>query len=126
MRYKHKLGWIGTGRMGYALAERLLEAGCNLSVYNRTRSKAEPLSDIGARIVDSPIALADRDIVFTMVAGPNDVLDVTIGKHGVLASDTAAPKILIDSTTIDPSTSDELRRAAKARGTDVLAVPVSR
>ena len=125
MRYKHKLGWIGTGRMGYALAERLLEAGCNLSVYNRTRSKAEPLSDIGARIVDSPIALADRDIVFTMVAGPNDVLDVTIGKHGVLASDTAAPKILIDSTTIDPSTSDELRRAAKARGTDVLAVPVS-
>ena len=125
MSYDHKLGWIGTGRMGYALARRLLEAGCNLSVYNRTRRKAEPLSDLGARIVDSPADLADRDIVFTMVAGPKDVLDVTVGKQGVLASDTVAPKILIDSTTIDPLTSENLRRAAKARDTDMLAVPVS-
>ena len=125
MTYAHKLGWIGTGRMGYALAGRLLEAGCDLSVYNRTRSKAEPLADIGATVVDSPADLSDRDIVFTMVAGPKDVLEVTIGKHGVLASDSVAPRILIDSTTIDPSTSRQLRRAAGARQTDVLAVPVS-
>ena len=125
MTYDHKLGWIGTGRMGYALAGRLLEAGCNLSVYNRTRSKAEPLADIGATVVDSPADLSDRDIVFTMVAGPKDVLEVTIGERGVLASDGVAPRILIDSTTIDPSTSKQLRRAAGARRTDVLAVPVS-
>lgn len=125
MSYDNQLGWIGTGRMGYALAERLLKAGCNLAVYNRTRSKAEPLTELGATVVDSPADLADRDIVFTMVAGPNDVLDVTTGEQGVLASHSAAPRILIDSTTIDPPNSEILRRAAEARRTDVLAVPVS-
>ena len=66
------LGWVGTGRMGYALASRLLEAGCDVAVYNRTRAKAEPLAELGATIVDTPAELADRDIVFTMVAGPDD------------------------------------------------------
>src|SRR5436309_2048145 len=58
-----RLGWVGTGRMGYRLASRLLEAGCDLAVYNRTRSKAEPLAEHGATIVDSPAELADREIV---------------------------------------------------------------
>ena len=48
------LGWVGTGRMGYALATRLLEAGCDVAVYNRTRSKAEPLAELGATVVDTP------------------------------------------------------------------------
>ena len=65
----HKLGWIGTGRMGYALVTRLLERGCDVTVYNRTRAKAEPLAKLGARIVDRPKDLADRDIVITSVAG---------------------------------------------------------
>jgi len=68
MTNSHSIGWIGTGRMGYALVERLLESGCDVSVYNRTRAKAEPLAELGAKIVDSPAELADRDIVFTMVA----------------------------------------------------------
>ena len=70
------LGWVGTGRMGYALATRLLEAGCDLAVYNRTRAKAEPLAELGATVVDSPADLAGRDIVFTMVAGPADFKEV--------------------------------------------------
>lgn len=111
--------------MGYALAERLLAAGCDVAVYNRTRAKAEPLAALGAKIVDAPIELADRDIVFTMVAGPADVLEVTTGAEGVLSSDRAAPSIIVDSTTIDPGASTELRRSANERGVAVLAAPVS-
>lgn len=111
--------------MGYALAERLLAAGCDVAVYNRTRAKAEPLAALGAKIVDAPIELADRDIVFTMVAGPDDVLEVTTGAEGVLSSDSAAPSIIVDSTTIDPGASTELRRRANGRGVAVLAAPVS-
>ncbi len=125
MTNSHSIGWIGTGRMGYALVERLLESGCDVSVYNRTRAKAEPLAALGAKIVDSPAELADRDIVFTMVAGPEDVIEVTLGENGVLSRDDAAPKIIIDSTTIDPEVSATLRRGAAERGTAVLAAPVS-
>jgi len=120
----HRLGWIGTGRMGYALCVRLLQAGNDLWVYNRTRSKAEPLEEYGAKIVDSPAELAEREIVFTMVAGPQDVMDVTVGPQGVLSGATR-PGILVDSTTIDPATSDELRAAATEMGTSIVAAPVS-
>jgi 3-hydroxyisobutyrate dehydrogenase-like beta-hydroxyacid dehydrogenase len=125
MTSAHSIGWIGTGRMGYALVERLLENGCDVSVYNRTREKAEPLAALGAKIVDSPAELADRDIVFTMVAGPADVLEVTLGDDGVLSRPDVAPKIIIDSTTIDPDASETLRSGAAERGTAVLAAPVS-
>lgn len=121
---KHRLGWIGTGRMGYALAQRLLEAGHDVAVYNRTRAKAEPLAELGAEVVDSPAELGDRDIVFTMVAGPKDVLEVALGDAGVLSGDRR-PGILVDSTTIDAAASVELRDRAAALGTAVLAAPVS-
>ena len=52
--YQHRLGWLGTGRMGFALASRLLAAGCDVTVYNRTRAKAEPLAGDGAVICDEP------------------------------------------------------------------------
>ena len=110
--------------MGYAIATRLLEAGVDLAVYNRTRSKAEPLADLGAKVVDAPRDLADRDIVFTMVAGPKDVLEVALGDRGVLSGDQR-PAILVDSTTIDPDTSAELSSRAADLGSAVLAAPVS-
>jgi 3-hydroxyisobutyrate dehydrogenase len=119
------VGWIGTGRMGFALAGRLLDAGADLRVWNRTRSKAEPLAARGAKLVDSPAELADADVVFTMVAGPDDVLEVTVGPNGVLSRQDSKPAVLVDSTTIDPATSAELREEASARGTAVLAAPVS-
>ncbi len=123
--FPHKVGWIGTGRMGSAIATRLLDAGVDLAVWNRTRSKAEPLAEKGATVVDSPRDLADRDIVFTMVGGPSDVLEVAFGDQGVLSSPDARPSILIDSTTIDPATSQELTDRAAEMGTAVLACPVS-
>ncbi|HEX9763409.1 MAG TPA: NAD(P)-dependent oxidoreductase [Acidimicrobiia bacterium] len=122
--FEHTVGWIGTGRMGYALAGRLLDAGVDLWVYNRTKSKAEPLAEKGAKVVESPADLAGRDIVFTMVAGPADVMEVTVGEEGVLSKESR-PGIIVDSTTIDPRTSHELSAHAKELGTDVLAVPVS-
>jgi 3-hydroxyisobutyrate dehydrogenase len=118
-----RIGWIGTGRMGAALAKRLLDAGHDVAVYNRTRSKAEALS--GATVVDSPAELGDRDIVFTMVGGSDDFKEVAIGPHGVLSRPDAAPRILIDSTTISQAASDDVRAKASERGTAVLATPVS-
>src|SRR5215212_6471612 len=97
-----RLGWVGAGRMGFALASRLLAAGHDVAVYNRTRAKAEPLAELGATIVDAPADLADRDIVFTMVGGDRDFQQVVIGDDGLLSRDGAAP-----------------------RGTAVLAAPVS-
>jgi 3-hydroxyisobutyrate dehydrogenase-like beta-hydroxyacid dehydrogenase len=111
--------------MGAALARRLLVAGHDVAVYNRTRSKAEALEDAGATVVDSPAALADRDIVFTMVGGSDDFKEVVIGSNGVLSRADAAPRMLIDSTTISQAASDEVRAAAAERGIGVLAAPVS-
>ena len=122
---ERRLGWVGTGRMGYALAGRLLEAGCDLAVYNRTRSKAEPLAELGAAIVDSPAGLADRDIVFTMVAGPEDFKEVVLGESGVLSGDGPAPSVVVDSSTVSPDASTEVRERAAARGTALVAAPVS-
>ncbi len=119
-----KIGWIGIGRMGYAIATRLLDAGVDLAVYNRTTSKAEPLGDLGATVVDSVADLGACDIVFTMVGGPQDVLDVTVEDGGVLSGDRRPP-IIVDATTIDPTTSAELSARAAELGTAVLASPVS-
>ena len=120
-----RLGWIGVGRMGHALATRLLEAGHDVGVYNRTRAKCEPLAQIGATIADSPADLADRDIVFTMVGGSADVAEVVTGPHGVLSRPQVAPGLIIDSTTISPTAAAEIRAAAEQRGTAMLAAPVS-
>ena len=76
---KHAIGWIGLGRMGFAMAERLAKAGCNLAVWNRTRSKAEPLAALGAKVVNSPAELAGCDMVFTMLAASDDLKEVVIG-----------------------------------------------
>jgi 3-hydroxyisobutyrate dehydrogenase len=120
-----KLGWVGTGRMGYALATRLLEAGCDVAVYNRTRAKAEPLAEHGATIVDAPAELADRDLVFTMVAGPDDFKAVVLGESGLLSSSEAAPAVIVDSSTVSPDASAEVRAHTEARGVALLAAPVS-
>ena len=118
------IGWIGTGRMGYAMVSRLLNAGLKVSVYNRTRSKAEPLAAYGAEIVDAISELAKCDIVFSMVSESSDLLQVTTGEGGVLTQ-RLTPKILIDCSTVSVEASDEVRQAAAARGTKYLVAPVS-
>jgi 3-hydroxyisobutyrate dehydrogenase len=119
-----RLGWAGTGRMGYELVSRLLRAGHDVAVYNRTRAKAEPLAELGATIVDSPAELGDRDIVFTMVAGPKDIREVLLGQHGILSGERR-PRLIVDSTTVSPATGEEVRAAADELGVALLAAPVS-
>jgi 3-hydroxyisobutyrate dehydrogenase-like beta-hydroxyacid dehydrogenase len=119
-----RVGWIGTGRMGHAMARRLLAAGQDLWVWNRTRAKAEDLTGLGATVVDTVAELADRDVVFTTVAADADLLAVTLGEGGLLRQ-VKAPVYLVDSSTISAETSDRLREAAVERGTTLLAAPVS-
>ena len=123
---RYKIGWIGAGgRMGYAMAERLAKAGADVAVWNRTRSKAEPLAKSGCTIVDSPAALAGRDIVFVTVAASHDLEEVALGAGGVLTGANRQPKILIDSSTVSEEASAKVRAAAKERGVEMLAAPVS-
>jgi 3-hydroxyisobutyrate dehydrogenase len=123
---RHKLGWIGAGgRMGYAMAERLAKAGADVAVWNRTRAKAEPLAKSGCNIVESPAALAGRDIVFVTVAASHDLEEVTLGAKGVLSAAGQQPRILIDSSTVSEESSAKVRAAAKERGVEMLAAPVS-
>jgi 3-hydroxyisobutyrate dehydrogenase len=120
-----RVGWIGTGRMGVALAGRLLDAGHDVAVYNRTRSKTESLAGRGVKVVDAPVDLADRDVVFVMVSGSDDLTHVLTGDGGLLTHSDAAPRIVIDSSTVSPASSAEARIEAGFRGTEFLAAPVS-
>jgi 3-hydroxyisobutyrate dehydrogenase-like beta-hydroxyacid dehydrogenase len=119
------LGWIGTGRMGSVLASRLLDQGCDLAVYNRTRAKAEPLARRGARLVDHPADLGDREIVITSVAGSRDFAEVMTGPHGLLANGSRVPSMVIDTSTVSMDVSLEIRERAAALGSALLAAPVS-
>jgi 3-hydroxyisobutyrate dehydrogenase len=119
-----RVGWIGTGRMGDAMVRRLLAAGHEVHVWNRTRAKAERLTGLGATVVDAPAELAHREVVFTMVAADADLLAVTLGEGGLL-SDGPGPAYLVDSSTVSAETSDRIRVACGRRGTTLLVAPVS-
>lgn len=125
MNREHKLGWIGLGRMGHAMAERLAKAGADISGYNRTRAKAESLRAAGVALVDHPVDLANCDIVLTMVSTADDLKSVLIGEHGLLSRAGRAPKILVELSTISTEASAEVRAIAARAGTQMLVVPVS-
>jgi len=118
------VGWIGTGRMGYQLALRLLNAGYDVSAYNRTRAKAEPLAEFGAKVVDSPADLADRDVVCVMVSADEDLEAVIGGPDGLLTGE-ARPKIIIDSSTVSAEASARVRGLVEDAGAQFVAAPVS-
>jgi len=120
-----RIGWIGAGRMGSAMVGRLLDSGYDVTVWNRTREKAEALERDGARLAGALSELADCDVVFTMVAGSEDLKQVTIGPGGLLTRGDRAPAILIDSSTVSAEASEEVRAAGELAGTALLAAPVS-
>jgi 3-hydroxyisobutyrate dehydrogenase len=119
------VGWIGVGRMGSAMVQRLLSAGADVTVYNRTREKVEPLLKLGAKVADSISDLAGRDIVFTMLGGPADVVEVITGANGLLSAGPKAPKIVIDCTTISMDVAAQVRARVSAAGAEFLDAPVS-
>ena len=120
---RHRIGWLGTGRMGIALIERLLAAGCDVTVYNRTRSKAEPLAQAGAKIVDTAADLAQVDILFVTVGTSQDLIDALIGASGV-TSGGRAPAIVVDCSTVSAQDSQRVRDELAAKGSSLLAAPV--
>ena len=121
-----KIGWIGIGRMGFEMATRLLAAGHELKVWNRTRSKAEPLAAKGATIVGEMRELGDVDVLFTMLSTGKDLIEVCFGANGVFADKSRArPKILVDASTIAVSESAEVRARLAEQGVQFLAAPVS-
>ena len=118
--HTEKLGWIGTGRMGYAMAERLAKGGCDLAVWNRTKEKAQPLEKYGAKVVNQLEELSTKDILFVMVSTLDDVKEV-IGK----ALAKGKPKMVVECSSISLEGSAELRQMLKRKGIEYLAAPVS-
>lgn len=120
-----QVGWIGTGRMGAAMAGRLAAAGHDLAVWNRTRAKAEPLAAQGATVVDRIADLVGRDVVFTMVSSDKDLEQVLVGDGGLLTQPGRVPGVVVDSSTVSTETSAAMRAACAEVGADFLAAPVS-
>ncbi|HYG53949.1 MAG TPA: NAD(P)-dependent oxidoreductase [Burkholderiales bacterium] len=116
-----RLGWIGAGRMGYAMAERLARGGCDITVWNRTAEKAQPLMQHGAKVARLLPDLASKDIVFCMVSTWDDVKEVM----GKLLSGPDKPKMVIECSSISLEGSSELRSMLKSKGIEYLAAPVS-
>lgn len=120
-----KVAFIGTGIMGAPIAGHIMDAGYPVTVYNRTRAKAQPLIDRGATWADSPAdAASDADVVFTMVGYPQDVEEIYLAGDGLLAA--AKPgAYLIDLTTSSPELARDIAEAAEAMGKHAFDCPVT-
>ncbi|MDF2502735.1 NAD(P)-dependent oxidoreductase [Clostridium sp.] len=120
-----KIGFVGTGVMGAAMASHILEGGYKLSVYNRTKEKASALLNKGATWKDSVADLAkDSDIVISIVGYPKDVEEVYLGEDGIV-NNIKQGGYVIDMTTSKPSLAKKIYEAAKIKNIFALDAPVS-
>jgi len=120
-----RIGWIGAGVMGRPMAGRLLEAGYEVSVFSRTRAKAEPLLERGARWAGSAADAANgADVAISIVGTPDDVEETHLGLAGTLAA-ASPPRIIVDMTTSRPSLAMRIADVASARGVGAVDAPVS-
>jgi 3-hydroxyisobutyrate dehydrogenase len=123
---QHHLGWVGLGRMGYPMAERLLKAGHPVTAWNRTRAKAEPLAAKGARIAENLADLGGADIVFTMVSTGDDLKQVLFGEGGVFSAGGGhRPSVVVDCSSIALEESAQCRAQLEQAGVAFIAAPVS-
>jgi 3-hydroxyisobutyrate dehydrogenase len=118
-----RVGWLGTGRMGAELARRLIEAGCDVAVYNRTAAKAEPLIALGATAAGSIAELGSREIVFASLGSSDDLVAALLGPDGLMSGPTV-PKVVVDCSTVSAEASARVRAEIAGRGTALLAAPV--
>jgi 3-hydroxyisobutyrate dehydrogenase len=125
MAENRKIGWIGVGRMGYPMAERLLKAGHHLSIWNRTRAKAEPLAKLGAHVMDNLLELKEVDILFSIVSTGKDLDQVYFGRNSISGHGGRIPKIFVDCSTIAVDESAKIRDRLKQLGSEFVAAPVS-
>jgi 3-hydroxyisobutyrate dehydrogenase len=120
-----RIGWIGAGRMGAPMAERLIRAGYDVRIWNRTGAKAEPLARIGGQLVDHLADLKDADVLFSIVATGKDVREVLYGKNGVCSQGGKVPPIVVDCSTIAVEESAAIRERLSQLGADFIAAPIS-
>ncbi|EEU7816741.1 NAD(P)-dependent oxidoreductase [Listeria monocytogenes] len=120
-----KIGFVGTGVMGSSMAAHLLEAGYEVSVYTRTKTKAKDLIDKGAIWTDTPGELASKvDILISMVGYPKDVEELYLGENGFLEN-LVVGTVAIDMTTSSPALAKKIARLGLEKGIGVLDAPVS-
>ncbi len=125
MSVQPRIGWIGTGVMGLSMAGHLQKAGYSLTVYNRTKAKAQTLLDGGAQWAETPQAVAAAsDIVFSIVGYPADVAEIALGEHGVFQG-LAAGGIFCDMTTSSPPLAEYIATQAAEKGCMALDAPVT-
>ena len=120
-----KIGWIGTGRMGYPMVERLLKAGHDVSIWNRTRAKAEPLAKLGGKLVDNLLELKEADVLFSIVSTGKDLDQVYFGKNSISGHGGKIPKVFVDCSTIAVEESAAIRDRLEQLGSAFVAAPVS-
>lgn len=121
----NKIGFIGTGVMGASIVMHLLNAGHDVTIYTRTKSKAAELIAAGAKWAETPAqASKEQDIIFTMVGYPKDVEEVYIGENGIFSA-AKQGAIVIDMTTSEPTLAKKLYHEASERGLYSLDAPVS-
>jgi 3-hydroxyisobutyrate dehydrogenase len=125
MATTHSLGWIGMGRMGFPMAERLLKAGHKVSIWNRTRAKAEPLAAKGGTVVDGVNELAGCDIVFSIVSTGKDLEQIYFGPNGLVTGAGPRPKFLVDCSSIGIEESELIAGRLKEAGCVFVRAPVS-
>ena len=122
---KTKIGWVGTGVMGRWMCQHVMDLGYQMTVYNRTKAKADPLVDDGATWANSPQAVAkNSDVIFTIVGFPADVREVYFGGNGILAG-AKAGSIVVDMTTTEPSLALEIYQKGQVQDTSSIDAPVS-
>ena len=120
-----RVGWIGTGVMGSSMCGHVLGAGHTVTLFTRSRDRAEPLLERGATWADSPAEVAAAsDVVFSIVGYPADVRAVILGEHGAL-SGARAGSLLVDMTTSEPALAVEIDGVARERGVYSIDAPVS-
>ncbi len=122
---KERIAFIGTGVMGASIVKHLLQNGHEVTVYTRTKEKAEPLIVLGASWASSPAeAFKDKDIALTMVGYPADVEEVYFGENGLFQT-AEAGNIVIDMTTSEPTLAKKIYAHAQTLGVEALDAPVS-
>jgi 3-hydroxyisobutyrate dehydrogenase-like beta-hydroxyacid dehydrogenase len=124
MQANNRIGWLGTGRMGAAMAARLISDGAAVTVWNRTASKTQPLVELGAARAEKISDLGQCDIVFTSVTSSPDLLAVTLGPDGLFDAQPP-PSVVVDTSTVSAEAAAEVRAEATKRGISFLSTPIS-
>jgi len=125
MSEKQRIGWIGLGKMGIPMSKNLVKKGYSVTVYNRTKEKTKELAAEGAKVADSPKALAgDSDVIISMISDDPVLEEVSFGKNGAFEG-AKSGAIYIDMSTVSPVSSAKVAEVAAKKGIKYLRAPVS-